>query len=84
MSTESVATPSPDAAARAVPYHCPFCAEEDLRPLPAGAVLSSGTELAKGAWHCRSCLRVFALSFHGLHQPSAASPHHHTPGSDHE
>jgi hypothetical protein len=44
---------------RAVPYHCPFCAEEDLRPHPGG----------QGAWHCRSCLRVFAVRFLGLATP---------------
>ncbi len=44
------------AGERAVPYHCPFCAEEDLRP--------HGT--TRGAWHCRSCLRVFAVRFLGL------------------
>ena len=50
---------------RAVPYCCPFCTEEDLRPLESGAVPG----LTRGGWHCRSCLRVFSLSFHGLHQP---------------
>jgi hypothetical protein len=50
---------------RAVPYCCPFCMEEDLRPLESGAVPG----LARGGWHCRSCLRVFSLSFHGIHQP---------------
>jgi ribosomal protein L37AE/L43A len=45
---------------RAVPYHCPFCAEEDLRPLEGGR------------WHCRSCLRVFALTFYGLQKPDIA------------
>ena len=41
----------------AVPYVCPFCGEEDLRPA------------AEGRWHCHSCLRVFALTFHGLAAP---------------
>ena len=54
---------------RAVPYHCPFCAEEDLRPVPSGAVEG----LTRGGWHCRSCLRVFALTFFGLHQPFSES-----------
>jgi ribosomal protein L37AE/L43A len=45
------------AGERAVPYHCPFCAEEDLHP--------DGT--APGAWHCRACLRVFAVKFLGMH-----------------
>jgi ribosomal protein L37AE/L43A len=38
---------------RAVPYLCPFCGEEDLRPVP------------DGGWNCRGCLRVFSLTFHG-------------------
>ncbi len=40
---------------RAVPFYCPFCAEEDLHP----------TE-THGAWHCRSCTRVFSLKLVGL------------------
>ena len=50
-------------------YHCPFCAEEDLRPLPRGEEVGGG-RLPRGAWHCRSCLRVFSLDFHGLHHPT--------------
>ena len=46
---------------RAVPYVCPFCAEEDLRPADGGR------------WHCRSCLRLFSLTFHGLASPSATT-----------
>jgi hypothetical protein len=49
---------------RAVPYHCPFCAEEDLRP--------HGT--THGAWHCRACLRVFAVRFLGLEAPPVIEP----------
>jgi ribosomal protein L37AE/L43A len=41
---------------RAVPFYCPFCGEEDLRP----------NEAAHGAWHCRSCTRVFSLRLVGL------------------
>ncbi len=81
MSEESVVTG--ETAQRAVPYHCPFCAEEDLRPLESGAVLTSRAQLARGGWHCRSCLRVFSLSFHGLHQVTAVTAHHQAPGSDH-
>ena len=34
---------------RAVPFYCPFCGEQDLRPAdPAG-------------WACASCERVFTL-----------------------
>ena len=50
-------------AGRAVPYACPFCAEEDLRPADhEGAPV----------WHCRSCLRLFSLTFHGLATPEAS------------
>ena len=49
---------------RAVPYHCPFCAEEDLRP----------HEAAHGAWHCRSCLRLFSVRFLGLAPLPAPDP----------
>ena len=53
---------SQDAAStRAVPYVCPFCGEEDLRPVE------------QGRWHCRSCLRVFALTFHGVVRTAPAS-----------
>lgn len=41
---------------RVVPYYCPYCAGEDLRP----------HETAHGQWECRECLRVFAVSFKGL------------------
>ncbi len=36
----------------AVPYHCPFCGEEDLRPDTDDA----------SAWGCRSCARVFTVT----------------------
>ena len=42
--------------ARAVPFYCPFCGEEDLRP----------HEETHGGWHCRSCTRVFSLKLVGL------------------
>ena len=42
--------------ARAVPFYCPFCGDEDLRP----------HEDTHGAWHCRSCARVFSLKLVGL------------------
>ena len=41
---------------RAVPFYCPFCGEEDLRP----------HEDAYGSWHCQSCTRVFSLKLVGL------------------
>jgi hypothetical protein len=41
---------------RAVPFHCPYCGDEDLRP----------HEAEHGAWECRSCLRAFSLKLLGL------------------
>lgn len=35
-------------------FHCPFCAEENLRPV----------EVPRGAWHCLACARVFSVSQH--------------------
>jgi len=49
------AVPAPSGG-RAVPYHCPFCGEQDLHPHDA----------APGAWHCRTCLRAFTVRFLGL------------------
>jgi transposase-like protein len=43
-------------SARAVPFYCPYCGEEDLEPQGA----------ADGEWHCRSCTRSFQLRFAGL------------------
>jgi hypothetical protein len=55
---------------RAVPYHCPYCGGEDLRPhLAEGAEAS-----AHGTWECRSCLRAFKLSMLGLIRPPVTAP----------
>jgi transposase-like protein len=53
---------SAPAGARAVPFHCPYCGDEDLRP----------HEDKHGDWECRSCLRAFSLRFLGLLTPPAA------------
>jgi len=37
---------------RAVPFHCPYCGDENLRP----------SEEGHGAWECHSCLRAFSLN----------------------
>lgn len=44
---------------RAVPFYCPFCGDEDLRP----------HEETHGSWHCRACTRVFGLRFLGNLRP---------------
>ena len=42
-------------SARAVPFHCPYCGEENLRP----------SEEGHGAWECHSCLRAFSVKMLG-------------------
>ncbi len=53
---------------RAVPFHCPYCGNEDLRPHedPHGGS-------AHGEWECRACLRAFSLKLLGLVRPSGVS-----------
>jgi hypothetical protein len=41
---------------RAALQYCPYCGDEDLFPEPS----------SHRAWHCRSCARVFEVSFVGL------------------
>ncbi|WP_028473505.1 hypothetical protein [Nocardioides alkalitolerans] len=57
---------------RAAPYHCPYCADEDLRP---HEVVDAGTgEVSSppGAWECRSCLRAFTVKMIGrLRRPES-------------
>ena len=55
-------TPGSPDGGRAVPYVCAFCGEEDLRPVDGGR------------WHCRACLRVFSVAFHGLQPASFSAP----------
>jgi hypothetical protein len=47
------------AGGRAVPFHCPYCGDEDLRPHGA----------KHGDWECRSCQRAFTLGFIGILNP---------------
>ena len=54
---------------RVVPYHCPYCGEEDLCPSGAG----------HGTWECNTCMRAFSVKFVGLivrpvTYPSPAEP----------
>lgn len=44
---------------RAVPFHCPYCGGEDLRPHAE----------SPGGWECRACLRAFSLKLIGLLRP---------------
>ncbi|HEU0240269.1 MAG TPA: hypothetical protein VFR11_13480 [Micromonosporaceae bacterium] len=49
---------------RMVPFHCPYCGEEDLRPSEHGP---------HGTWECRTCARAFTVKFVGLVNRKAAS-----------
>jgi predicted RNA-binding Zn-ribbon protein involved in translation (DUF1610 family) len=49
---------------RAVPFHCPYCGEENLFPRE--------DDPANG-WECRACLRAFAVTYLGqLARPATA------------
>jgi predicted RNA-binding Zn-ribbon protein involved in translation (DUF1610 family) len=48
---------------RAVPFHCPYCGDENLWPHQAADAPDGG---GHGQWECRSCLRAFALRMLGL------------------
>ncbi|RKS77702.1 hypothetical protein CLV35_1396 [Motilibacter peucedani] len=46
---------------RAVVFHCPYCAEEDLRP----------SEASPRAWTCGACRRVFEVQLLAISADSA-------------
>ena len=50
---------------RAVPFHCPYCGEQDLRP---------HEESPTATWECRGCLRAFSLKLIGLIRPTGGRP----------
>jgi transposase-like protein len=47
---------------RAVPFHCPYCGEEQLRPHGP----------THGTWECRACLRAFKVQMIGLLRPGGS------------
>jgi hypothetical protein len=56
---------------RAVPFHCPYCGDEDLEPYEgepdaAGSAAGSKAAAAGGGWYCRACARAFKLKFLGI------------------
>lgn len=57
---------------RAVPFHCPYCGEEDLWP---HEVVDTGGEVSSphGSWECRGCRRAFQLKLLGLLRPPATA-----------
>ncbi len=61
---------SAQASTRAPVNLCPYCGEEDLRPAVPQAVEGPGRDRPVGdAWHCRSCLRLFSVAYHGMVRP---------------
>jgi hypothetical protein len=59
-------------SARAVPFHCPYCGDDNLwphDPAPADGASGPGDRAQSGSghgqWECRSCLRAFKLSMIG-------------------
>ncbi len=46
--------------ARAVPFYCPFCGEESIRPW------GDDPDRGHGDWRCEDCSRVFTLKYRGL------------------
>ncbi|OAA26450.1 hypothetical protein UG55_1016114 [Frankia sp. EI5c] len=49
-------------SARAVPFYCPYCGEEELVPEPAPGGAGEG----HGHWACRACRRAFQLRLTAL------------------
>jgi len=57
---------------RAVPFYCPYCGEEDLRP--------HGD--SHGGWWCAACRRAWNLRYIGTGTPDADLVAADPPGSD--
>ena len=53
---------------RAVPYQCPYCGDDALRP---HEVVAEDGEVTSphGTWECRACLRAFSLKMLGMVRP---------------
>ncbi len=67
-------------SARAVPFHCPYCGEEDL--FPHDVAPEDAKTTSHGAWECRSCLRAFRVAMIGqLRPPAGVHPVSQSPGS---
>ena len=52
-------------SARAVPFHCPYCGDQDLWPHEGEQGGST-----HGEWECGACLRAFSLKMLGLVRPA--------------
>ncbi len=51
---------------RVSPLHCPYCASENLWPHQAEPTAAGQGPAAHATWECRSCTRVFTVTFVGL------------------
>ena len=49
---------------RQVPFFCPYCGEENLRPAGPDA----------GGWRCDACARGFTLRFAAVSRPQPRDP----------
>jgi transposase-like protein len=58
-------------SARAVPFHCPYCGDENLWPHEPQEGTEGGS--GHGQWECRSCLRAFKLTMIGQLRPPATA-----------
>ena len=57
---------------RMTPFHCPYCAEENLWPHePREGDQGADSAETRGAWECRSCQRAFKVTFLGQLRPGA-------------
>lgn len=51
---------------RSVPYYCPYCGGEDLRPSADRVVSARPSTAVPQPWECRECTRVFSVTLIGL------------------
>jgi hypothetical protein len=54
-----------EVASSRVPVNlCPYCGEEDIRPVEGDGE----------RWACRACLRLFSVTFHGMKRDAPPVP----------
>ena len=53
---------------RGIPFHCPYCGEQDLWPHEVAVEDGAPDETTSphGSWECRGCQRAFSLKLLGL------------------
>jgi hypothetical protein len=56
---------------RAVPFHCPYCGEQDLWPFETPGSSAQEAPREAGGWECRGCLRAFTVKMLGMVRPKA-------------